>query len=113
MSRLSRHSLPSKLIILVRFSPSLFHRILGFILRHFRVHDLARVEVQLVQHVLAVNDDVGQLFFDMLDVVLVVAPLKAFQKLTRLDGDRLGQVGRRVKLIPVAVFCEFPDAVYR
>ena len=84
-------------IILRRTAPRLLHRVLGFILRHFAHDDLIHIKPQLIEHILAVDDDVRQFLLHVLEVVFRVAPLEALQELVRLNGNGLGQVRRRVE----------------
>ena len=92
----------------------LYNRILGLVIRHLAHDDLIYVQSQLVEHILAVNNDVSQFLLHVLKVILGIAPLKAFEQFIGFDGYGLGKVGRGMKLIPVPVpvCCEFPDPVY-
>ncbi len=101
-----------QLIILLRAVLGLLHRVLALVLRHLGVDDLVHVQIQLIKHVLAVDDDVRQFLFYMGHIILRIAPLETLQQLIGLNGDGLGQIGGRMELIPVPVFRKFPDPVY-
>ena len=77
-----------------------FNRILGLVLGHFGVDDFVRVQTKFVQHVNAVDDDVGKLFLDIFKLVVVLVPLEAFQQFVGLDGDGFGKICRRMELVP-------------
>ena len=72
----------------------LLNRILGLVLGHFGVDDFVRVQTEFVQHVNAVDNDVGKLFLDIVQLVAVIVPLEAFQQFVGLDGDGLGKICR-------------------
>ena len=93
-----------QLIILVCPSPGLFHRVLGFVLVHFGIDDLIFIQFQPVQHIPAIDQHIGQFFPDPGYIILRIAPLKTLQQFVGLNGNRLGQIGRRMELIPVPVF---------
>ena len=61
---------------------------------------------------LTVNNDVSQLFSDMLQVS-IVAPLIAFQQLPSFNGDAFSDVCRGMILLPVSVSYKLPDSIYR
>ena len=48
----------------------------------------------------------------MLKIILLITPLKAFQKFCCLNDNGFCQIGGRMELVPVAVVGEFSDPVY-
>ncbi len=75
------------------------------------VDNFILIKTELVEHVPAINQDIGKLFLYVLDVVGIIAPLEALEELAGLDGDRFGEVRGRVELIPVALFGKTADAL--
>ena len=83
-----------QLIVFYRTPPGLFYRVFCFILIHLAIHDVIRIQTELVQHVLAVDDHIRQLFFHMLQIICIIAPLEALQQFICFDRNGLREVCR-------------------
>ena len=81
-----------QLIILDRISLHLLYRVLCRVFNHLCSYNIVCIQSQLIQHVLAINDYIRQLLFDMLRIIIRVTPLKTFQQLVCLNGYALRQI---------------------
>ncbi len=92
-----------------------FHWVFPGVFRHFAADDLVEVDAKHVGHLDAVDHHVGKLLVHVFPVAVArfVAPLEALEQLARFYAHGFRHVGRRVELLPVAVYAELVDHAER